>query len=268
MRTKWLIAAALAAAVLSGAPAAAAQLTVDGAILAQADRYIYDNTTYVPLRAVAEALRPDASIVWEDGQAVVRAEGLSLSAQPGAVYIQANGRALYVPDAVQSPQGSTYLPVRVLAAALDAQVHWEPATGAVSITGGSGSIVPAELHYDEQDLYWLSRIISAESKGEPLLGQIAVGNVILNRVACADFPDSVYEVIFDQRWGGQFSPVRNGTIYDTPSESSLLAAKLCLEGANTAGDSLYFLAPELAGNFWTMEQRSYVTTIGSHWFYR
>ena len=75
-------------------------------------------------------------------------------------------------------------------------------------------------------------------------------------------------VIFDSRWGGQFEPVRNGTIYDAPAPSSIVAAKLCLEGANAVGDSLYFLAPALTSNHWAMNQRTYVTTIGCHWFYR
>ena len=110
--------------------------------------------------------------------------------------------------------------------------------------------------------------ISAESRGEALLGQIAVGNVVLNRAASADFPNTIYSVIFDSRWGGQFEPVRNGTIYDAPAPSSIVAAKLCLEGANAVGDSLYFLAPALTSNHWAMNQRTYVTTIGCHWFYR
>ena len=269
MKRRWLAAAALSVAVLSGGRAAAAgPLVVDGAVLDTADTYVYQNTTYVPFRAVTEALRPDAQVAWERGQAVARAEDLSLSAQPGASYIEANGRALYAPTGVYSSQGSTLVPVRVLAAALGAQVDWEPASGTVTVTGGSGAIAPAGERYPEQDLYWLSRIISAESKGEPLEGQIAVGNVILNRVASPEFPNKVYDVIFDARWGGQFAPVKNGTIYDAPSDSSILAAKLCLEGANTAGNSLYFLAPALAGNLWTMEERTYVTTIGTHWFYR
>lgn len=269
MRVKWLAAALLSAAVLSGGRAAAAgPLVVDGAVLDTADTYVYQNTTYVPFRAVTEALRPDARIAWEDGRAVARAEGLFLSAQPGECYLEVNGRALYAPTGVSSAQGSTMVPVRALAAALDAQVDWEPASGTVTVTGGGGAIASAGERYDAEDLYWLSRIISAESRGEPLTGQIAVGNVILNRVASPEFPGSVHDVIFDARWGGQFSPVKNGTIYDTPSDTSVLAAKLCLEGANTAGDSLYFLAPDLAGNRWTMEERTYVAAIGAHWFYR
>lgn len=269
MKRTWMriAAAVLMTAVLSGGAASAAGgLVVDGVVMEAA---VYENTTYVPLRAVTEVLRPDAAVSWENGCAVVRADGLTLSAQPGAQYIQANGRVLYAPSGVRTVQGSTMVPVRTLGAALDAQVDWDPGTGTVTVTSGSGAVTPTgALYYKEEDLYWLARIISAESRGEPLEGQIAVGNVILNRVASPEFPDTVYDVIFDARWGGQFSPVRNGTIYNTPAESSVLAAKLCLEGADTAGDSLYFLAPDLAGNRWTMEHRTYVTTIGSHWFYR
>lgn len=121
---------------------------------------------------------------------------------------------------------------------------------------------------DSDAVYWLSRIISAESQGEPLEGKIAVGNVVLNRVKSSEFPNTIYGVIFDDRWGGQFEPVRNGTIYQTPTEESVEAAKLCLAGTNVVGDSLYFLAPALAQNFWIVENREYVTTIGCHEFYR
>lgn len=269
MIRKLLITAGVAAILLSGGKAAAAgPLIVDGTAVDAAGSCIYQNTTYVPLRTVTEALRPDAEVSWEDDHSVVCAPGLDLTAQPGETYIEVNGRALYVPGGVRLEAGRTLVPVRVLASALDAQVDWDAATGTVSITGGSGAIAGAGSYYDAEELYWLSRIISAESQGEPLLGQIAVGNVILNRVASPEFPDSIYEVIFDSRWGGQFEPVRNQTIYNEPAASSVLAAKLCLEGASTAGDSLYFLAPALTDNHWTIEQRTFVATIGSHWFYR
>ena len=133
---------------------------------------------------------------------------------------------------------------------------------------GGAPLASGDAVYDADALYWLSRIISAESRGEPLEGQIAVGNVVLNRVDSPDFPDTIYGVIFDDRWGGQFTPVRNGTIYQEPTEQSIQAAKLCLEGVNVAKDSLYFLAPALTNNHWIMENRTHVMTIGAHWFYR
>ena len=113
----------------------------------------------------------------------------------------------------------------------------------------------------------MSRIISAESRGEPMLGKLAVGTVVLNRVRSDEFPNTVREVIFDRKWGVQFTPVANGTVYDEPTQESLLAAKLVLDGARAAGNSLYFIAPELTDNHWTMENRPYVPTIGCHWFY-
>ena len=59
-----------------------------------------------------------------------------------------------------------------------------------------------------------------------------------------------------------------GTVYVEPTHESVLAATLVLVGAIAAGDSLYFLAPELTDNHWTMENQTYVTTIGCHWFYK
>ena len=114
----------------------------------------------------------------------------------------------------------------------------------------------------------MSRIISAESRGEPLAGKLAVGTVVLNRVASSQFPDTIYGVIFDDKWGVQFTPTANGTIYQEPTAESVLAAKLCLDGAREAGDSLYFLAPKIATNHWVMENRELVAIIGNHWFYR
>ena len=136
----------------------------------------------------------------------------------------------------------------------------------MTLTPGSGR--PAAAPYTEDDLYWMAHIISAESQGEPLLGKLAVGTVVLNRVASEEFPNTIYDVIFDRQWGVQFTPVANGTVYNEPTEESVLAAKLVLDGARAAGDSLYFLAPDLTNNHWIMENQTYVTTIGCHWFYR
>ena len=85
-------------------------------------------------------------------------------------------------------------------------------TGSLSLSGTPRAVVSGSAFYDADVVYWLSRIISAESRGEPLIGQIAVGNVVLNRVRSSAFPNTVWGVIFDRKWGVQFSPVSNGTI--------------------------------------------------------
>lgn len=255
--------------LLTAVPAGAVSVMVDGVPLeSDIDPVIINSTTYVPLRAAAEALREDAVVTWE-GQAVVRAgDDLELTASPGAIYLEANRRALYIADGVQAVYGRVLVPVRVLAKAMDARVDWDGGSRTVSLTSGTGAIEDASLYYKEDELYWLSRIISAESRGEPITGKIAVGNVVLNRAEHKDFPATIYGVIFDNRWGGQFEPVSNGTVYQTPTEESVLAARLVLDGADVAGESLYFLAPALTNNHWIMENKTFVMRIGAHWFYR
>lgn len=248
----------------SGFAADLPTLQVDGKEV-QAVHQVEQGTTYVYLRTMAEAMDNSATVDWTEGGATVRTDSLHLRAIPGRQWLSANDRCLYVSDGIKLSQGRTLVPVRVLADAFGAEVEWDAKTGAVNVAS-KGSIPQAG--YDQDALYWLSRIISSESRGEPLAGQIAVGNVVLNRVRDGEFPNTIYGVIFDDRWGGQFEPVRNGTVYQTPAESSVVAAKLCLEGANVVGDSLYFLNPTLAGNLWVPQNRPYITTIGVHDFYR
>ena len=248
-------------------PLAAGEVTVAGRAV-EAAATVRESTTYVSLRAVVQALAPEAGIQWTGSCALAEGEDFTLTAQPGNCWLEVNGRALYVPQGVLLEEGRTLVPVRVLAQALGAAVDWDSATGEVTVTSGTGEVPTGSEVYDADDLYWLSRIISAESRGEPLEGQIAVGNVVLNRVASADFPNTIYGVIFDSRWGGQFTPVSNGTIYQEPAAQSVEAARLCLSGVNVAGESLYFLAPSLASSHWIMENRTHVVTIGSHWFYK
>ena len=121
--------------------------------------------------------------------------------------------------------------------------------------------------HDAADLYWLSRIISAESRGETMDGQIAVGNVVLNRVAAEEFPDTIPDVIFDRKHDVQFTPVSNGTVYLRPAAASVEAAKRALDGENVVGEAKYFYAPALSQGVWINANRTYHMTIGCHRFY-
>ena len=264
MNRRWrkAAAAALAAAALM-APAAQAAVETNGQVLSAGQAWIEDGTSYITLRALAE--RSGYELTWDRSRAWLRGDGLELSARPGDLYILSNDRALYVEGGVRVVDGKLTLPLRVGAAATGGRLSWNGGTGVASLEL-AGAEAPA-ASYDEEDLYWLARIISAESRGEPLLGQIAVGSVILNRVAAEQFPDTIQGVIFDDQYAVQFEPVANGTIYDEPAQSSLLAAKMVLEGARVVGDSLYFFAPELSQGTWIVNNRTYYITIGCHRFY-
>ena len=129
------------------------------------------------------------------------------------------------------------------------------------------SMVKADSAYDDEDLYWLSRIISAEAKGESFTGQIGVGTVVLNRVRSSQFPNTIKGVVFDKQYGTQFTPVANGTVYDTPTQSAVVAAKMCLDGYTLSDSVLYFLNPRIATSSWIQNNRKYAFRVGNHDFY-
>lgn len=224
---------------------------------------LIDAVTYVPFRAICDALG-EGVVSWEDSTktATFTSDDVNIRATNHCLYLEANGRYFYCENRIKNINSRIYVPIRPMAKAFGVTVEWDPSYR-VKLSGG-GALMPASLFYSDPDLYWLSRIISAESRGESLLGKIAVGNVVLNRVAHQDFPDTIKDVIFQS---GQFTPVINGSIYDTPTPESVIAAKLCLEGAVVTSDALYFCNRALAVSTWIERNRPYCMTLGNHSFY-
>lgn len=229
---------------------------------------MYHDTTYVELGEFADEVRL-CTESWDEAAACASYAGeeLELSVTDGAQYIVANDRYLWCENGVFADGENTYVPLRAAAKAFGADVTWNADEFAAYVTTGDTPILDGDAYYDEDEVYWLSRIIYSEAGIEPFRGQIAVGNVVLNRLADDSFPDTVYDVIFDWRFGVQFSPTANGTIYKTPSEESVIAAKICLEGYTVSDDILYFINASLASNFWVPQNRDYVMTISGHDFY-
>lgn len=225
---------------------------------------IIDNVTYVPYFPVIKALYPDATATQTDGNTIIEATGFSMEVLPAQKYVVVNGRYLYQPNGYMIAEDNVLFPVRALCSWLGAEVSWDEINYCVVVTDGGAPITSGADYYNSTDLYWLSHIINAESGNQPLEGKIAVGNVVLNRVASSTFPNTVKEVIYQKN---QFTPVRNGTINLEPNAESVIAAKLCLDGANTVGNALFFLNPRTASNSWASRNRPYLTTIGAHAFY-
>ena len=231
---------------------------VDGSHL-QGTSYLESGVTYVPLRHLLDAFG-GWKITWdhETQQAVAVSNNVRLSADPAKDMITIGDDILEGRVTVEN--GRTYVPLRLVTEALGGIAEWDPYLIGAAVTS-------ADAPHNAMDLYWLSRIIYAESGAEPLEGQIAVGNVVLNRMASQEFPDTIPSVIFDRVDGIQFEPVENGMVYKTPSVRSVEAAVRVLQGENTIGDAMYFYAPALSQGIWINANRPYLKTIGCHRFY-
>ena len=224
---------------------------------------LMNNTTYVPLRAMSVALGA-TDVSWDDGTATVTAPDLTLIVNTRSDYIIANDRCFYCPGIVKNICGNLVLPVRIFAKFFGAEVEWNSSDKSINVITGTETITYGDNYYNAEDLYWLSRIIHAEARGQSLEGMIAVGTVIMNRVASDEYPDTIYDVIFDFEYGVQFTPAYTGSVYEEPDEQSIMAAKMVLDGAREAGEALFFASTP---DCWAAYYRPYITSIGGHDFY-
>lgn len=125
---------------------------------------------------------------------------------------------------------------------------------------------PAESQVEEGDLILLARLIQAEAEGEPYLGKIAVGAVVVNRLRHPDFPDRLLDVIWQK---GQFESVENGwfdTIWE-PNVECREAALLALQGVDPTEGALFFFNPAKTPNRW-LRGKQVTLSIGEHLFVR
>ena len=239
------------------------RLKVDGRLVA--------STTYLPLRAFLDAYMPNASLTYnaKTRTAELTSGALTLSATDGSHILYANGRCLYGNTPIRIlGDGSMYVPVRMLAKTLSLSVTWNEEWRSVTLSGAADPLEHGATFYDAEDLHWLSRIISAEARGEPFIGQVAVGNIVLNRKAHPDFPSTVKAVVFDKQNGVyQFSPVIDGSVWYSPYFVSVTAAKVCLEGTTVSEDILFFYAPGMVSSTWIERNRPYAFTIAGHRFF-
>ena len=226
-------------------------------------------TVYVPVQRFADQFGTFKTVYTEaTEQVVITGTNLSITVKVGDPYITVNERIFYTGKKVISLGGWIFVPLTSMSKAVNAKVTIRQGYYDAFVTSGDPTKVKwASEYYNSTDLYWLSRIISAEAKGEPFAGQIAVGNVVLNRVKSSQFPNTVKGVIFDTKYGTQFSPVAVGTIYNTPTASAVMAAKVCLEGYSLSTQMIYFYNPSIATSSWIGRTRPYIMTIGNHKFY-
>lgn len=123
-------------------------------------------------------------------------------------------------------------------------------TGSTSSTTGSA------------DYTLLARVISAEARGEPYNGQVAVGAVILNRISHSSFPSTVAGVVYQ---AGAFTCMTDGQINQPVAESAYRAAQDALNGADPSSGAIYYFNPVTATSKWIWS-RPLIVVIGKHRF--
>ena len=110
--------------------------------------------------------------------------------------------------------------------------------------------------------YLMAKAIYAEARGEVYKGQVAIGAVILNRVASSSFPNTISGVIYQT---GAFTAVSDGQINYTPNDTALQAAQDAINGWDPTYGSIYYYNPATATSSWIWSRKT-VVTIGSHVF--
>ena len=130
---------------------------------------------------------------------------------------------------------------------------------ALGINGAGGDLSGGS---QSGDLYLLARVISAEARGEPYTGQVAVGAVVLNRVRHSSFPNSISGVIYQS---GAFSCLDDGQFDEPIAESAYRAAQDALNGSDPSGGAIYYFNPATATSKWIWS-RPLIVTIGKHRF--
>ncbi len=126
-------------------------------------------------------------------------------------------------------------------------------------SGGTGTNSSA---YSSNDQALLARIISAEARGEPYEGQVAVGACVLNRVKHPSFPNTLAGVVYQP---GAFTAITDGQINEAVTESARKAAQDALNGWDPSGGAIYYYNPDKTSNKW-IRTRPVIKRIGSHLF--
>lgn len=129
----------------------------------------------------------------------------------------------------------------------------------LGLDGGGGS---GYGQYSQNDYNLLARLISAEARGEPYVGQVAVGAVILNRVQSPSFPNTLAGVVYQP---GAFTALTDGQINQPVADSAYRAAQDAINGWDPSNGSIYYYNPATAKSAW-IRKRPILLRIGDHVF--
>lgn len=132
----------------------------------------------------------------------------------------------------------------------------------LSAGGGNSSNSDGSDGASSSQVDLLARLISAEARGEPYSGQVAVGAVVLNRIKHPSFPNTLPGVIYQS---GAFTCITDGQFNQPVAESAYRAARDALNGVDPSGGAIYYFNPSTATSSWIWS-RPLITVIGKHRF--
>lgn len=131
---------------------------------------------------------------------------------------------------------------------------------ALGISSGSSS--SSASSGTSNDAYLLAKMISAEARGEPYIGQVAVGAVILNRVKHPSFPNTIAGVLYQP---GAFTALSDGQFSLEPEEQCKKAARDAMNGWDPSGGAIYYYNPDKSTSSWIFTRET-IAVIGKHVF--
>lgn len=153
----------------------------------------------------------------------------------------------------------------------EAAVRYFQRTNGLTVDGMAGDKTLAAMGIYEKsssssqssgDVYLLARLISAEARGEPYVGQVAVGAVVMNRIKHPSFPNTLSGVIYQK---GAFTCIDDGQFNQPVADSAYRAAREALAGSDPTGGAIYYFNPATATSSWIWS-RPTMLVIGKHRF--
>jgi N-acetylmuramoyl-L-alanine amidase len=125
-----------------------------------------------------------------------------------------------------------------------------PAAVSTTVAASTTAAVSGTISYTQAELDLLARLVTAEAGNQPYSAQVGVAAVVINRVKSDLFPNTISSVIYQKSDGYyQFTPVENGWIDKTATQTARNAALEALNGSDPSNGSLYYF-DDSATNIW------------------
>lgn len=224
-------------------------ISSDPNVQALYDAYIAAQNAAMNCTSEQDAKDKAAAAVQAYNAYVAAANGTSSSSQ-GQTDTQPAQQETSAPAQTEAPQTET---PQTEAPQTEAPQTEAPQTGSSQSTGSSSGKTGSYADYSDLDL--LAAIIWCEAGNQPYDGMVAVGEVVMNRVASSSFPNTIAEVLEQP---GQFTPYSSGTLQSAlasgVNSTCYQAAQDALNGAQPVPGALYF------------NTHSGTTKLGAHYF--